>query len=100
MRLCDPALDTRQRAPRLARARPWVAVVAAAIIFALIPVVGLMAHLIPGQRGLTRRAGTGIGEKVSPHICYQHLRNSAVLGVDVALVKSDQIPDSDLEHSS
>src|SRR4029077_13931376 len=30
----------------------------------------------------------------------EHLRNSAVLGIDVALVESDQIPDGNLKHSS
>ena len=31
---------------------------------------------------------------------YQYLRNSAVLGIDVALVESDKIPDGHLQHSS
>ena len=115
----EPTVNTRQRAPRLARARPWVAVVVAAIIFALIPVVGLQLFLalpliglapaagtppdyiaaaktvdrrprnlvlgivilifvvivilrVPDlamSRGLTRWAGTGIGDQLSPDIC-------------------------------
>ena len=52
------AVDSRQRAPRLVRARPWVAVVIAAIIFALIPLVGLQLFLALPLIGLVLTAGT------------------------------------------
>ncbi len=54
----EPTVDSRQRAPRLARARPWVAVVVAAIIFALIPLVGLQLFFALPLIGLALTAGT------------------------------------------
>jgi len=34
-------VDSRRQVPLIARARPWVALICAAIIFALIPIIGL-----------------------------------------------------------
>ena len=50
-------VDSRQRAPRLARAHAWVAVVVAAIIFALIPLVGLQLFFALPLIGLALTAG-------------------------------------------
>jgi hypothetical protein len=50
-------VDSRPRATRLARARPWVAVIVAAIIFALIPVLGLKLFFVVPLIGLVLAAG-------------------------------------------
>jgi hypothetical protein len=50
-------VDSRPRATRLARARPWVAVIVAAIIFALIPVFGLQLFFVVPLIGLVLAAG-------------------------------------------
>jgi hypothetical protein len=50
-------VDSRQRATRFARARPWVAVIVAAIIFALIPLIGLQLFFVVPLIGLTLAAG-------------------------------------------
>ena len=50
-------VDSRPRATRLARARPWVAVIVAAIIFALIPVLGLQLFFVVPLIGLVLAAG-------------------------------------------
>lgn len=49
--------DSRPRVSLLARARPWVAVIIAAIIFALIPLIGLQLIFVLPPIGLALAAG-------------------------------------------
>jgi hypothetical protein len=49
--------DSPPRGSLLARARPWVAVIVAAIIFALIPLIGLQLIFVPPLIGLALAAG-------------------------------------------
>jgi hypothetical protein len=50
-------VESRPRTPLLARARPWIAVIVAAIIFALIPFMGLQLFFVVPLIGLTLAAG-------------------------------------------
>ena len=54
----QPAVDLPQRDRLLARARPWVAVIVAAIIFALIPLIGLPLSFALPLIGIALAAGT------------------------------------------
>jgi hypothetical protein len=53
----EVTVDFRPRASRLARARPWIAVIVAAIIFALIPLLGLRPFLVVTLLGGRRARG-------------------------------------------
>jgi Peptidase family M23 len=50
-------VDSQPRAPLLTRARPWVAVIVAAIIFAVLPILGLQLFLVAPLIGLVLAVG-------------------------------------------
>jgi hypothetical protein len=50
-------VDSLPWATRFARARPWIAVIVAALIFALIPLVGMQLFLVVPVIGLALSAG-------------------------------------------
>jgi hypothetical protein len=51
------SVDSQPQAPLLTRARPWVAVLVAAIIFAVFPILGLQLFLVAPLIGLVLAAG-------------------------------------------
>jgi hypothetical protein len=50
-------IDSRRQVPLIPRARPWVALIVAAIIFALIPIIGLSLFLALPLIGLALALG-------------------------------------------
>ena len=77
-------VDSRPRATRLARARPWVAVIVAAIIFALIPVLGLQLFFVVPLIGLVLAAGAPPDYVVDAKTVDRRPRNF-VLGIVVLI---------------
>jgi len=77
-------VDSRPRATRLARARPWVAVIVAAIIFALIPVLGLQLFFVVPLIGLVLAAG-GPPDYVADAKTVDRRPRNLVLGIVVLI---------------
>jgi hypothetical protein len=75
-------VDLPPRASRLARARPWIAVIVAAIIFALIPLLGLQLFLVVPLIGLVLALGAP-PDYVSNAKAVAKRRRNLVLGVAV-----------------
>jgi len=78
----EVTVDFRPRASRLARARPWIAVIVAAIIFALIPLLGLRPFLVVSLIGLVLAVGAP-ADYVNDAKTVAKSRRNIVLGVAV-----------------
>ena len=88
-------VDSR-RVSLLARARPWVAVIVAAIILALVPLVGLQLIFVVPLIGLHVKVGQQIvkvgnsGNTTEPHLHIQAQTVGTGVG-DIALVFTDVV---------
>lgn len=79
--------DTRARPSLLARARPWVALIVAAIIFALIPLIGVPPFYVLPLIGFALTAGTPPDYATDAKPVARRPRN-VVLGVVILICMS------------
>jgi len=82
-------VDSRPRATRFARARPWLAVIVAVIIFALIPLLGLQIYLVVPLIGLVLAVGAPPDYVTNAKAVAKRPRNillGALVGVCIAVL--------------
>jgi hypothetical protein len=101
-------VDSR-RVSLLARARPWVAVIVATIIFALIPLIGLQLIFAANLRGTSPdpptpiRGGATWYAQSADYLGTrfdEHLSNGAVRRPNTTLAEPDKVPYSYLKDSA
>ena len=77
-------VSSQPQTSALARARPWLAVIVATVIFALIPLLGLQLYLVVPLIGLVLALGTPPDYVINAKTIANRPRN-IVLGVVVRL---------------